>query len=213
MERLKIHTLSFPKKKMTKFFTGFVIAGVLAFLAACNEGGSSGSGATTYYPYGAGCVGCGNIANPVLLTTFSTQSADGNVALTNMQTYAQSTQVGYVASGNTYKAYEGPIAMQGQLVVRTSQADYMPGTNQKASNCVLPAGTYTLQTYTAGTMSYYGVNVMMPSLITSTGGIELKIEAPSPMGFLTGGQQLWARVYVTRVNGYACSSNFFGEFL
>lgn len=207
METLNNKTLSFPAKIFTQ---ALAVLGMVLTLAACSkDGGNSG---ITVPVYGSGCQNCTAISSPVLLTTFKSQSYDGNVILQNMAVYAQSTGLTYVASGNTYKGYRGPIASQGQLIVKTPQYDYVPGTAQLATACVVPAGTYTLQAATVGEMDYDGVNVFLPSLITTAGAIELKVEAPSPMGFLDAGQTLWAKVSIVRVNGVLCSANFFGTF-
>lgn len=208
MERLNKKTLSFPAKI---FIQVFAALGMVLSLTACSKGGSNGGvvGAV----YGNGCQNCGGvIPSPLLLTTFKAQSFDGQVSLMNMQVYAQATGITAMASGNTYKGYQGPIAMQGQLVVTAPQYDYLPGTMTLATACALPAGTFTVQTSAVGQMDYDGVNVYMPSLITAGGGIELKVEAPSPMGFLDAGQTLWAKVSVVRVNGVLCSPEFFGTF-
>lgn len=208
METLNQKTLSFPAKIFTHAFAAL---GIVLILAAC---GKNDGGAVAVPPvYGSGCGNCaGTIPTPALLTTFKAQSFDGNVALMNMQLYAQSTGITAVASGNNYKGYSGPIATQGQLVVRATQYDYVPGTSQMATACVLPAGTHIVQTQTVGQMGYGGVDIYFPSLIVAGGAIELKVEAPSPMGLLDGGQTLWANVKVVRVNGILCSANFHGDF-
>lgn len=211
METLKNKKLSFPAKVFTRVFAAL---GLLLTLAACgNKGGGNNNVAVAPPVYGNGCQNCGvAMPSPVLLTTFNTKSLDGNVSLMNMQMFAQSTGVNTMASGNNYKGYSGPVAMQGTLVVNATQYDYVPYTTTPATACALPAGTYTLQTVHVGQIGYCGVDLVMPKLISTVGGIELKIEAASPMGFLDGGQSLWATITVERVNGIVCSQYFKGDF-
>ncbi|MGZ3774423.1 MAG: hypothetical protein ACXVCY_11330 [Pseudobdellovibrionaceae bacterium] len=206
MGRLKKSILSFPKR----FFLGTIlIIGISVSLAACYNG-------STNYPaplYGFGCQNCGAaLASPIPLAVFQSAGTDGSVVLSNMQMYGQATAIRPNASGSNYKWYQGPIAVQGTLTVSKTQFDIFPDTGQRASSCVVPAGVYTLQTKMVGQMDLQGVNVMLPDLITTVGGIELKIEAASPMGFISNGTRLWADVYIIRVNGVPCSANFFGEF-
>lgn len=210
METLNKKNLSFPAKVFTQVFATL---GLILTLAACgNKGGGNNNVPVVPPIYGGGCQNCAaSIPSPVLLTQFNTASADGNVSLVNMQMYAQSTGVTSMVSGNNYKGYSGPVAMQGTLVVKAPQYDYVPYTTTPASACVLPAGTYTLQTIQVGQMGLEGVNLFMPKIISTLGGIELKIEAASPMGFLTS-QSLWATVTVERVNGISCSQHFKGDF-
>lgn len=209
METLNYKSLSFPAKTFAKALASLGIAMVMT---ACGKGGG-GTSAPVMPVYGNGCYNCaGSIPSPVVLTTFKSQSLDGAVSLVNMQVYAQGTSIVPNASGNNYKWYAGPIAAQGQLVVTTPQYDINPYTRQIASACVLPAGTFNLQTSTVGQMGQNGVDVYIPSLVTVGASIELKVEAPSPMGFLDGGQTLWAKVSVIRVNGIPCSPDFHGDF-
>jgi hypothetical protein len=206
MERLNKKTLSFPRK-LIKTLAIFSMA---LTLSSCSKSDSSGNLVT---PYGDNCANCaGSIPNPALMLTFRTTSLDGNISLENMQVFAQATNIGFLPSGNHYKSYSGPIAMRGTLVVKMAQYDYVPGTQQIATACVLPAGTYSVQTVAVGQIGYDGVDVLLPSLAVTGGGIELRIEAPSPMGFLDGGTSLWAKVSVVRANGVLCSPDFFGDF-
>lgn len=207
MERLNKNSLSFP----ARFFTqAFAALGLVVALVGCK--GNDGGGYAPAPIYGNGCQNCTSISSPVLLTTFNSKSSDGKVALMNMQVYAQSTNITPMASGNNYKGYRGPIAAQGQLVVTEARTDVDPVTGRALTACVLPAGTFPIQTYTVGSMEYDGLNVTFPALLTTVNAIEVSVESPSPMGFLDGGQTLWAKVAVTRINGVRCSENFFGIF-
>lgn len=206
MERLNKKTLSFPRKVMMSL----AALSMATIMSACAKSDSSGNLVT---PYGDSCSNCaGSIPTPALLTTFRTTSLDGNISLENMQVFAQATGIGFLPSGNHYKSYAGPIAMRGTMVVKMAQYDYVPGTQQIATACVLPAGTYSVQTSAVGQIGYEGVDVLVPSLTVAGGAIEMRLEAPSPMGFLDGGTSLWTKVSVVRANGVACSSSFFGDF-
>nr|WP_295904741.1 hypothetical protein [uncultured Bdellovibrio sp.] len=207
MERLNYKTLSFPAKYILRAFAAL---GMVLALAACNNGGGGG-GAVVPPIYGSGCTNCaGSIPTPVVLTTFQMQSANGNITFSNMQLVGQSTRITSNASGNNYRNYEGPIAMQGQMVVARQEIDpYNP-------SCVIQPGTYALQTYSVGQMGFAGGDIVVPTLLTTTGSIEMRVDSPDPMmagGLLTSsGQRLYAKVTVLRVNGYNCSQTFYGIF-
>ncbi|WP_415063866.1 hypothetical protein [Bdellovibrio sp.] len=202
METLNNKTLSFPAKYFTRAFAAL---GIVLSLVACNKDGG-GSGVTTAV-YGNGCSNCGAISSPVLLTTFQMQSGSGNVVFSNMQMYGQSTGIVANASGNIYRNYQGPIAIQGQMTVTQAQQDW-------GSGCIIQPGTYTVQTYSVGQMGMAGGDVLVPVMIA--GGIEMRIDGP--LNTMAGGvleqngQRLYARVSIVKVNGYVCSSTFFGDF-
>lgn len=208
MEGLNNKTLSFPAKY---FARAFAALGMVLALAACNDGG--GGGGTVVVPpiYGSGCTNCaGSIPTPVVLTTFQMQSGNANITFSNMQLIGQSTRITPNASGNNYRNYEGPIAVQGQMVVARQEIDpYYP-------SCVIQPGTYNLQTYSVGQMGYAGGDIIVPTLLSATGSIEMRIDSPDPImagALLTQqGQRLYAKVTVLRVNGYSCSQSFFGIF-
>ncbi|WII71642.1 hypothetical protein QJS83_14330 [Bdellovibrio sp. 22V] len=207
METLKKKNLSFPAKTFTRVLAAL---GIMLALAACQKD----SGGSPVIGVGINnCANCvGVIPQPVVLTTYQSKSTDGNVVFQNMQILVQSTGIQPNATGNTWKYYRGPIYVQGTMVVTTPQYDYYPGTNYPITGCVIPAGTYQVQSTTVGQMDYDGVNIVLPSLVTVGGGITMSVEAPYPMGLVESGSRLYAAVKVTSVNGIACSSNFFGTF-
>lgn len=219
MERLNNKTLSFPAKMFTRVFAAL---GVVMALAACgNKGGGGGGVVAPVVPvYGNGCVNCGAITQPVLLTTFQSEATDFSgssvVSLQNMQVYVQGSNLTTSASGNNYNWYSGPITVQGQLHVKKQLNDYDPSNpNVQLSSCVIPVGVYTVQTSQVGQMTNpnrNGTDITFPSVVATNASIELKIEAPSPMGFTNSGSRMWAKVSVVRVNGVQCSSQFYGEF-
>lgn len=218
MERLNKKTLSFPAKIYTKVFAAL---GMVLAVAGCGDKGGSASVPVVPPIYGSGCATCsGVMPQPVLLTTFQSEATDfyGNavVVLKNMQVIVQSTGIQQNASGNNYNWYSGPIAVSGQLDVRKQLVDYDLNTGAQLTSCVVPVGVYPIQTYSVGQMlnaSHNGTDISIPSLVSTVGNIELRVEAPSPMGFLENGTRLWATVSIVRVNGVTCSNQFHGEFL
>jgi hypothetical protein len=214
MEGLNKKTLSFPALRFTSFLATLATILATTVLVAC---GNDGGGAAPPPPVVVnpnGCVTCNGITSPVVLTTFQAQAADGSMALTNMQLFVQSTNVVPNASGNNYNWYQGPIALQGNLEVRQTVLDVMPGTGMPLTSCAIPAGTYYVQSNGPGQMGYMGTDIMVPSLITTSGAIELSIEAPAQGGYgLTNqGRGFYGVVGVRRVNGVQCSPQFFGVF-
>ncbi|WP_413568121.1 hypothetical protein ACLWBD_10315 [Bdellovibrio sp. HCB117] len=198
MERLNKKTLSFPAMVFTKALAAL---GIVLTLAACGKGDSGG---TTPIVGINGCQNCGGITAPTVITTFSSQASTNAFTLSNMQVYAQAGLIQPNASGYNYKWYNGPIAMQGTLTVPTTFYDT---TN---SGCVVPAGTYYLQTYSVGQLGNLGANVSVPALLTTAGNIELKIESTGVAGggFVDEGRKLYAKVTIVRANGYVCSAMF-----
>lgn len=206
MEGLNNKTLSFPAKMITRAFAAL---GIVLALAACGKGGDGGTNTNV----GLNCLNqaCGSITAPVVLTTFQSQSSMSNpeIMLQNMQIVVSANLIQQNASGNNYRWYQGPIAIQGQMVVAQQIVDVDPGTRVQLTQCVLPAGTYNLQTLTTGTMGMSGGDVNVPAMLSNVGNIEVRIEN----GLLTdNGQRLYGKVSVVRVNGYTCSSNFYGSF-
>lgn len=211
MERLKVNSLSFPALHFARIAA--TLATVIALVACGNDGGGGGGAPVTPIPP-SGCYSCNGITSPAVLTTFTTQSADGMMILRDMQLFVQSTQVMPNASGNNWNWYQGPIALQGTMEVRQPMMDVMPGTGMPLSQCMIPPGTYFMQSNGAGQMGMMGSDLRVQSLISTSASIELSIEAPSQMGMgLTNqGRGLYGVVSVRRVNGIQCSPQFFGTF-
>ncbi len=205
METLKNKKLSFPAKVFTRVFAAL---GLILTLAACgNKDGGNNTVAVAPPVYGNGCQNCGvAIPSPVLLATFQMQNPNGNVVFSNMQMYAQSSSIVASASGNAFRNYQGPIAVHGQMTVTQVIKDLSGG-------CIIQPGTYNLQTSSVGQMGAAGGDVIIPSLITTGGLIDIRIDSPLNTmsgGLLVdnGGLRLYARVSIVRVNGYVCSSDF-----
>ena len=136
------------------------------------------------------------------------------ISLQNMVVTGQTNGTVPSASGSMYKGYVGPVATQGTLVVSQTITEYSQGFNNGSTTCTVPAGTYAIQTRMVGQMNdtmKSGGDITFPSLYTTTGGIEISIEAPSSygFGFLNNGQNLWAKVSIVRVNGVTCSQYFY----
>lgn len=217
MERLNQGPLSFSAWFTTHFFKVLGFASSLTVLIACNNNNSRANYVPPPVINGAACPACTMPVNPAPLTIFESQSVDGNIVLTNMQLMIPAGGVvAPNATGNNYKWYQGPIVVQGTLVVKQAQADIHTGTKQPITGCVLPAGTYSLQTQIPGQLDYQAEVFSVPSLIANGGIIELKISVPYSEGIIglyeADKTRLNAVVSVVRANGIACSPQFFGTF-
>lgn len=211
MERLNVDILSFPALHFARIAA--TLATVLALVACGNDGG--GGSAPVVPPVSPnGCVTCNGITSPVVLTSFQTQSADGAMVFKDMQVFVESTQVAPNASGNNYNWYQGPIAIQGTLEVRQPVTDVVLGTGMPLSQCTIAPGTYYVQSNGPGQMGFMGSDMMIQSLVSTSGAIELSLEAPSQqgMGLTNQGQGFYGMIGVRSVNGVACSSQFYGVF-
>lgn len=216
MERLNNNSLRFPAKLFTFAFASL---GLMLTLASCGNKGGNDYVAPVVPPiYGNGCTNCQGITAPFTLATFTSQSSTGYFSLQNMVVTGQTNGTVPSASGSMYKGYVGPVAAQGQLVVAQTITEYSPGFTQGSTACTVPAGTYTVQSQTVGQMNDIwknGGDIILPSLYTTSGGIEISIEAPSSegLGFLNNGQNLNAKVSIVRVNEVTCSQYFYDMIL
>lgn len=212
MERLNKNSLRFPAKLFT---FAFATLGLMLTLASCGNKGGNDYVAPVVPPiYGNGCTNCQGITAPFTMATFTSQGSTGYISLQNMVVTGQTNGTVPSASGSMYKGYVGPVATQGTLVVSQTITEYSQGFNNGSTTCTVPAGTYAIQTRMVGQMNdtmKSGGDITFPSLYTTTGGIEISIEAPSSygFGFLNNGQNLYAKVSIVRVNGVTCSQYFY----
>ena len=197
MERLNKKTLSFPAMRITRVLATL---GTVLVLAACGKGdGGGGGGAVTPIPPSS-CGSCTGITSPQLLTTVSMEAASRVMAFTNMQIFGDAGYFTPTATGNYYNTYRGPIGMSGTLVVTTTAYDTYGG------GCVIPAGTYYVQSNSQGVMDMGMLQVQ--SLISTSGAIEFAIQ-----GMLHNqGTRLYSQIVITRVNGVQCSGMFGDSF-
>lgn len=196
MERLNNKTLSFPALRFAR--VAATLAMVFALVACGKDGGGGGAPVAPIPPHG--CVTCTGITSPVILTTFNTQSfPNPDMIFQGMQIFGDATLASPYNSGNAANSYSGPIAVQGTLVVTTNLVDpYSP--------CVIPAGTYYVQSNGVGQMSLGTLQI--PSMITTSGAIEFMVD-----GMLyNAGQSFYGEIGVRRVNGMQCSADFYGVF-
>ncbi|NUN05549.1 MAG: hypothetical protein HUU57_07290 [Bdellovibrio sp.] len=193
MERLNKNSLRFPAKLFTFAFASL---GLMLTLASCGNKGGNDYVAPVVPPiYGNGCTNCaGSFPSPVVLTTFEMQSGDGNIKFTGMQMTAESTKISPNYSGNNYRNYSGPIAIQGTMTVASQETDYTTG-------CVLQPGSYAVNTYSVGQMGFAGGDIVIPTVVTADGLTEMRVDE----GVLTSATRLYAYVTFTRLNGVACA--------
>jgi hypothetical protein len=208
MERLNKETLSFPALRIARVIATL---GMVFALVACGDKGGGGAVAPTpVYPNG--CMTCSGITNPVVLTSFSMQSSDGSswygggqasMIFQNMQIFGQSSNYASATS------YQGPIAVQGTLVVTKPVAD-VDGYGRQITGCILQPGTYYVQSNGSAQMGGYG-QFQIPSMVSTSLTMELIIDAASNGGGLVG-QSALAIVQIRSISGIQCSSNFYGQF-
>ena len=212
MERLNSNSLRFPAKLFT---FAFATLGLMATLAGCGNKGGNDSPPVVVTPIdGNGCTNCQGITAPFTMATFTAHGSTGYISFQNMIVTGQTNGTVPSASGSMYRGYVGPVAVQGTLVVKQNITEYSPGFTQGSTTCTVPAGTYTIQSQLVGQMNdtiKSGGDISFPSLYTTSGGIEISIEAPSSygFGFLNNGQSLWAKASIVRVNGVTCSQYFY----
>jgi hypothetical protein len=176
METLKKKNLSLPSQVFSRVIATLLI---IVGMAAC--GNKDGGTANTPPPLVGlnGCQNCGAITSPIAITTFNSESmymTQWPVRMTNMQMFGEATRF-QAGSTSSYNLYDGPVAIQGTLEI---QAPLYSNNNA----CVIPAGSYPLQTYSVGSISR-GNNLLVPDMVA--GGIRLKMIGASYVG---GGSML-----------------------
>lgn len=205
MENVNKITKGFPTKTVTKVMA--MMALVVTFAACGNKGGDSVN--TVNGLVTNNCSGCSAITSPITI---------GTVAAANMSSgYIPAGAVNFSlnlfvngnqfvpGSSSSYNLYNGPVALQGQMVV-SSEWYYSMSTG----NCRIPVGTYNVQTTSVGTMSTAGMIPRMELLATSgSNSVRMIIDQGMLLNFNTGGTyRLSSGIGVVQVNGYTCPSNF-----
>lgn len=188
------------------FTRAFAALGMVLALAACGKGG--GGGTTVVGP---NCLQqtCGGINSPTVLGVYKSENYRKDIVFSNMSIIAQSTNVQLSGSGEIYRTYSGPVAVQGFL-------DFVvPGQDLYSPQCSVPVGRYNVSTQSVGSMGYAGGDFVMPVIIAQ-GPATLEMRIESPLSTMSGGQlsngsgelRLYSKVSILKVNGVVCSSNF-----
>lgn len=202
MEKLNMKTLSFPAKRLTQ---ALAMLGTVLVLAACGDKGGGGGGGTVVVPP-SGCITCGGITSPIILTTIESGNFDDSVVFRDVQVFGESSLI-YPNGpyGVIWKDYVGPVAIQGTLDVRGTFTD-------SSAACVVPAGIYTVQSNSAGQiLARLGSGFSVPSVVTVAGPVSLELSIQSPGGYglysLSGRVRANSYVSVIRANGVQCAQN------
>lgn len=141
----------------TKVFTRVLASlGVVLALAACGNSSSNNTGGLS------GCVNCSSLTNAQAMATFqstSIYSTQFPLQMTNMTLYGNNvtnTIAGFNGTTTTQSVdtYQGAIAVNGTMIIGAQIMDV-------SGACIIPAGTYTVQTYSQGYMSGGDLQVQM----------------------------------------------------
>lgn len=204
MENVKKITKGFPTKT---FKVIAMMALVMTFAACGNKGGDSVN--TLNGLVTNNCSGCAAITNPLAIGTV----ASANMSSGSIPDNAVTFSLNLFVNGNqfvpgvssSYNNYNGPAALQGQMVVTTDWY-YTQGSGY----CRIPVGTYNVQTSSVASMSTAGLIPRMELLATSgSNTVRLLIDQGMLLNFNTGGTyRLSSGIGVVQVNGYSCPSNF-----
>lgn len=212
METLNNKTLSFSAKILTRAILAF--ATVLSMTACGNGGGGGGTTLPYLNPSGLGTLGAVTLNNcPTCLSTitspraidmFSAKNGNGQASFNNVQVIVNNaTFVPGVSS--SYNLYSGPVAVQGYFVASTTLIDPV------ANSCVIPPGTYVMQTSSVGQMLMGTMQI--PELVSSTGNIRMRlVDGILYKDAATQTTRLFGSVYITSVNGVMCSNSFSDTF-
>ncbi len=205
METLNKKTLSFS----ARLFTHAIAA--LALVTSVTACGNKGGGGSPNNPFTVGATGNVTVSNCTSCTAtmgsqqlaidiFNAKNVSGIANLQSMQLIVQPGSFVPGAS-SSYNLYSGPVAIQGLLTLTQTAVD--PATGQ----CVIPAGSYTIQTAQVGQMSMGTLNV--PMLVTNTGNIVMELrEGILYKDAATGMTRMYGSLFIKSVNGIACTNAF-----
>ncbi|MDG0816238.1 hypothetical protein [Bdellovibrio svalbardensis] len=200
MENLNKKTLSFS----ARLFTHAVAAlALVTSVAACGNNGGDGNGGGVVGPQ-LGITGCSScvtsMANPLSIDIFNAKNPSGIASLQGMQLIVNGANF-VPGTSSSYNLYSGPVAIQGNFILSQTVAD--PATGQ----CVIPAGTYGIQTADVGQMSLGTLRV--PRLVSTTGNIVLELsEGVLYKDVATQATRLFGTLMIKSVNGQVCTNAF-----
>ena len=193
--------------------------GMVLTLAACGNSSSNNTGGLS------GCVNCTSLTNAQPMATYNSESstllnpgAYGNsyfpLEMTNMTLYGNgiNTVTGFnngvsgvnSAYGLNVDTYQGAVAVNGTMVIGAQLYD-------SSGICTIPAGNYTLQTYSQGYMSG---GIIQTIQLVANGNIQMTLSgaviAPSTTGngyVMSGYLQI---VSAPSINGSTAQCGAFG---
>jgi hypothetical protein len=190
------------KGLVTKVFTRVLASlGVVLALAACGSSSGNSTGALS------GCVNCSSMTNAQAMFNFQSESWNGYsyntnfpVTFTNMTMYGNNvstTIAGFNGATTTVNAdtYSGAIAVQGTFTVGQQISD-------ASGICTIPAGTYTVTTYSQGQYSggEFVVQVLINGNILATMGSSASPFIYGDNGYVAG------ELYINSVNNVTCGA-------
>jgi len=203
METLNKKTLSFSARLFTRAIAALAL---VTSVAACgNNGGGGVTGpqlGTTGIVTLNNCATCtSSMGSTLAIDIFNARDARGIALLQNMQLIVS----GYnfvPGVSSSYNLYNGPMATQGTFVV--TQTTFDPATGQ----CVIPAGSYVIQTAEVGQMFSPGL-FRVPTLVSTTGNIVLEVrEGVLYKDMMTQSTRMYGSLFVKSVNGQVCTNAF-----
>lgn len=186
------------KGLVTKVFTRVLASlGVVLALAACGSSSGNSTGALS------GCVNCSSMTNAQAMFTFQSVSTAGYqfpVSFTNMTMYGNNvstTIAGFNGATTSVSpdTYSGVIAVQGTFTVSQQITD-------ASGICTIPAGTYTVSTYSQGEYSggEFIVQVLINGNILATMGSSSSPFIYGDNGYAAG------ELYINSVNNVSCGA-------
>lgn len=197
METLNHKILSFSARLFTQALTTLIM--VFA-VSACGNKSSAND-----YPPGVGIMGgcisnCQAMQSPQAVGVFNAKNGNGQANFANMQLIVNG--VGFVpGASSVYNLYSGPVAFQGVFVAANTLMDPVGG------GCVIPAGSYPVQTSSIGAMSMGSISTL--EMISTVGNIRFRLnEGMLYKDGLSQATRMFGSVSIVSVNGFPCSTAF-----
>lgn len=187
-------------KSMIKTVT---LVGLTLALLSCGKQGSSGNANGNVWQ---NCVGCSNVVNGTTFFTSISTDVYNTMQLTlNFIGNTYQNYNGYYGSASPIISYTGPVVATGTLQVNQSYAT--------ALGCVIPAGTYQLQTIQPGQWSQAIVSGLTLQAVSGNAAVMVQIPQAQVSAKSQLGQtwsevapvgSLFAKVNIQLASGYSC---------